>query len=84
MNRRVIFLSALAAVLMMSLVAYGQDRPRQGGPGGRMGMMGSAMLLRAEAVQKELGITDGTIDETQGSTGGPARPAGATERIPRT
>ena len=55
MNRRVIFLSAFAAVLMMSLVAYGQQRPGQRGPGGRG--MGSAMLLRAEAVQKELGVT---------------------------
>jgi len=58
MNRRVIFLSALAAVLMMTLAAYGQDRPRPAGQG-RMGMgMGSAMLLRNEAVQKELSITD--------------------------
>jgi Spy/CpxP family protein refolding chaperone len=55
MNRRVIFLSAFAAVLMMSLVAYGQQRPGQRGPGGRG--FGSAMLLRAEAVQKELGVT---------------------------
>ena len=55
MNRRVIFLSAFAAVLTMSLVAYGQQRSGQRGPGGRG--MGSAMLLRAEAVQKELGVT---------------------------
>ncbi len=54
MNRRVIFVSAFAAVLMMSMVAYGQ-RPGGRGPGGRG--MASAMLLRQEAVQKELGVS---------------------------
>ncbi|MHB8972830.1 MAG: hypothetical protein ACYC3X_18030 [Pirellulaceae bacterium] len=56
MNRRMTFLSAFAAVVMMSLVAYGQG-PGGRGPGGRMGM-GSSMLLRQEAVQKELKVTD--------------------------
>ncbi len=54
MNRRVVFVSAFAAVLMMSMVAYGQ-RPGGRGPGGRG--MASAMLLRQEAVQKEIGIS---------------------------
>jgi Spy/CpxP family protein refolding chaperone len=63
MNRRMVFVSAFAAVLMMALVAFGQEgkegkRPGgAGGFGGRMGMMGSARILRAEAVQKELNIT---------------------------
>ncbi len=68
MNRRVVFLSAFAAVLLMSLAAYAQDRPRQGGPGQRMGMgMGgsSAMLLRSEAVQKELGVTEEQVKKIQ-------------------
>lgn len=55
MNRRMTFVSAFAAVVMMSLVAYGQGQGGRG-PGGRMGM-GSGMMLRQEAVQKELGVT---------------------------
>lgn len=68
MNRRVVFLSAFAAVLMMSLATYAQDRPKggPGGPGGRMGMrMGSGWLLRAEAVQKELGVTEEQLKKLQ-------------------
>jgi Spy/CpxP family protein refolding chaperone len=49
------FVSAFAAVVMMSMVAYGQGQGGRG-PGGRMGM-GSGMLLRQEVVQKELGVT---------------------------
>lgn len=76
MNRRVIFVSAFAAVLMMSLVAFGQDRPRQRGPGGRG--MGPAFLLNQEAVQKDLGITPeqaGKLKEVL-----EARPAGGGQR----
>jgi Spy/CpxP family protein refolding chaperone len=62
MNRRLIFVSTFSAVLMMSLVAFGQPGGGQGGRGGRMGgmggMMGSGMLLRQEAVLKELSLTD--------------------------
>jgi hypothetical protein len=54
MNRRVIFVPAFAAVLMMSMVAYGQ-RPGGRGPGGRW--ITSVRLLRQEAVQKELGVS---------------------------
>ncbi|MHB0960124.1 MAG: hypothetical protein ACYC6N_07520 [Pirellulaceae bacterium] len=58
MNRRVVFVSTFAAVVMMSMMAYGQQR--QGGQRDRMrmGAINSAMLLRAEAVQKELNITE--------------------------
>ncbi len=62
MNRRLVFVSACAAVLLVSVVAYGQQRGQGGRRGGGMGMMGrgmgAAMLLRNEAVQKELGISD--------------------------
>ena len=61
MNRRLVFVSAFAAVLMMSVMVYGQQRGKVA-RGGGMGMMGrgmsAAMLLRNEAVQKELGVTD--------------------------
>jgi hypothetical protein len=33
MNRRVVFVSAFAAVMVMSLAAYAQRPGRQGGPG---------------------------------------------------
>ena len=85
MNRRVIFLSAFAAVLTMSLVAYGQQRPGQRGPGGRGMGMGSAMLLRAEAVQKELGVTAEQLTKLKGvleagpGAGGGQRNQNATE-----
>ncbi len=62
MNRRLVFASAFAAVLMVSVLAYGQRQGQGGRRAGGMGMMGrgmsAAMLLRNEAVQKELGITD--------------------------
>ena len=70
MNRRLVFLSAVAAVMMVSVMAYGQRQGRgqgqrqgQGRRGGTMMMMMGrggtiSMLLRAEAVRKELGITD--------------------------
>lgn len=63
MNRRLIFVSTFSAVLMLSMVAFGQPGGGPGGPGGRGGrmggmMMGSGMLLRQEAVQKELSLTD--------------------------
>ncbi len=58
MNRRLVFLSAFAAVFMISIMAYGQ---RQGQRRGR-GMMGrgisTTMLLRSEAVRKEIGVTE--------------------------
>jgi Spy/CpxP family protein refolding chaperone len=58
MNRKLVCLSAFAAVMMMACIVSAQDRPRQGGPG-RMGMMGGGgRILRNEAVQKELNITD--------------------------
>ncbi len=62
MKQRMVFLGAFAAILMVSVMAYGQ---RQGqGQGGRrgMGMMGRgismAMLLRDAAVQKEIGVSE--------------------------
>lgn len=60
MNRRVVFVSACAAVMVMSLAAHGQRPGRQGGPGGRMGgpMWSLAMLAQAEAIQKEIAVTD--------------------------
>jgi len=61
MNRRVVFLTTFAAVMLMTFVTYAQERQRQRQPG-RMGMMGfganTGRLLRAESVQKELNITD--------------------------
>ena len=60
MKQRMVFLGAFAAILMVSVMAYGQ-RQGQGGRGG-MGMMGRgismAMLLRNEAVQKDIGISE--------------------------
>ena len=61
MNRRFVFLSAFAAVLLVSVVGFAQ-RPGQGGQRGQRGMgmgrgMGMAQLLRVEAVQKEIAIT---------------------------
>lgn len=63
MNRRLIFVSTFSAVLMLSVVAFGQPGGGQGGRGGRMGgmggmMMGSGFFLRQEAVQKELNLSD--------------------------
>lgn len=75
MNRRAAFLSAFAAVLMLTLVASAQDRPRQGRPGGRMGM-GSAMLLRAEAVQKELNLTEEQVTKLEESLAPPRNQGG--------
>ncbi len=60
MNRRLVFYSAFAAMMMISVMAYGQ-RQGQGQRRG-MGMMGRGMtvagLLRNEAVQKEIGVTE--------------------------
>ena len=62
MNRRLIFVSTFSAVLMMSMVAFGQPAGRWPGRAwrthGRRDDDGSGMLLRQEAVQKELSITD--------------------------
>jgi Spy/CpxP family protein refolding chaperone len=77
MNRRMTFLSAFAAVLMMSMVAYGQ---RQGGPGGGRGM-GSGMLLRQEIVQKELNITADQLAKLKDVL--EARPGGGGQQNPR-
>ena len=60
MKQRMVFLGAFAAILMVSVMAYGQ-RQGQGGRRG-MGMMGRgismAMLLRNEAVQKEIEVSE--------------------------
>ncbi len=62
MNRRLMFVSAFVAVLMVSVMAYGQQRQGQGRGRGAMGMMGRGMgtagLLRSEAVHKELGLSE--------------------------
>jgi hypothetical protein len=60
MNRRVMFVSVFAAFMVTSLAAYGQPPGRQGAPGGRMGggMWSLAMLAQAEAIQKEIAVTD--------------------------
>ncbi len=60
MIRRVVFVSAFTAVMVMSLAVYGQRPGRQGGPGGRMvgGMTPLAMLAQVEAIQKEIAVTD--------------------------
>ncbi len=66
MNRRLVFLSAVAAVLMMSVMAYGQQRGQGGRRGGMMGRGGNVvMLLRNEAVQKDVGISDEQKEKIQ-------------------
>jgi hypothetical protein len=62
MNRRLVVMSALVAVLMVTVVAYGQRPGGQRGQRGPQmmgrGMIGLTQLLRVEAVQKEIKITD--------------------------
>lgn len=58
MNRRLVFLSAFAAMLMVSVVAFGQGQ-RQGRTRGFTGRgMSVTGLLRSEAVQKEIAVTE--------------------------
>ena len=67
MNRRLVFVTAVVAVGLMSVASYGQ-RPGQGrgqgqpGRGMRGGMMGGpggiVGLLRSEPVRKEIGVTE--------------------------
>lgn len=60
MNRRVVFVSACAAVLAMSVAVFGQPPGGQRGPGRGMGgpMWSLGMLAQSEPVQKELGVTE--------------------------
>ncbi len=62
MNRRLVFWTACSAVLLSSVVAYGQERQRgaqqRGGQQRWPGTIGLTQLVANRAVQKEIEITD--------------------------